>query len=106
MDIQARLYWRIIRHVMDQDPYFKDFKLADYNFIVANKKTLVPLVWRFSMTQAITALTLRDGSIVLRDPEVIGRELFDYLERRPLVPNGIELTKPNDLVKWIENYDR
>lgn len=58
------------------------------------------------MTQAITALTLRDGSIVLRDPEVIGRELFDYLERRPPVPNGIELTKPNDLVKWIENYDR
>lgn len=87
---------------MDQDPYFKDFKLADYNFIVANRKTLQPLVWRFSMTQAITSLTFRDGSIVLRDPEVIGRELFDYLERRPSVPNGIELTKPNDLVKWIE----
>ena len=105
-DIQARLYWRVIRHVMDQDPYFKDFKLTDYNFIVANKKILMPLVWRFSMTQLIIPLTFRDGSLVLRDPEVIGRELFDYLERRPPVPNGIELNKPNDIVKWIENYDR
>lgn len=105
-DLQARLYWRIIRHVMNQGPYFKDFKLADYNFIVANKKTLVPLVWRFSLTQSTVPLTFRDGSIVLRDPEVIGRELFDYLERRPPVPNGIELTKPNDIVKWIESYDR
>ena len=106
MDIQARLYWRIIRHVMDQDPYFKDFKLTDYNFIVANKKTLQPLVWRFSNTQAVSTLRYRDGSIILRDPEEIGRELFDYLDRRPPVPNGIELNKPNDIVKWIENYDR
>lgn len=107
MDIQARLYWRIIRHVMDRDPYFKDFKLADYNFIVANKKTLVPLVWRFSLTTDISeVITFRDGSIVLRDPEVIGKELSDYLQKRPPVPNGIELTKPNDIVKWIENYDR
>lgn len=105
-DIQARLYWRIIRHVMDQDPYFKDFKLANYNFIVANKRTLQPLVWKFSNTQAVSTLKYRESSIVLRDPEEIGRELFDYLERRPPVPNGIELNKPNDIVKWIENYDR
>lgn len=101
-DLQARLYWRIIRKVMDEDPYFKDFKLADYNFIVINKKTLQPLVWKCPFTQAIVSLPLKDGKIVLRDPEEIGRELFDYLDRRPPVPNEIELTKPNDLLKWIE----
>ena len=50
--IQARLYWRIIRYNMDKDPYFKDFKLAPYKFIVANKKTLTPLVWNFKSTEA------------------------------------------------------
>lgn len=103
---QARLYWRVIRHIMDLDPYFKDFKLADYHFIVINRKTLQPLVWEFSQTQATTTLTFMNGNIVLRDPEIIGKELFDYLNNRPPVPNGIELTKPNDIAKWIENYGR
>lgn len=100
--IQARLYWRIIRQAMDQDFYFKDFKLADYNFIVANRKTLQPLVWKFLQTQVKGPILLRDGSIRLRDPETIGEELFNYLQNRPPVPYGIELTKPNDIVKWIE----
>ena len=44
-DIQARLYWAIIRQNMDKDEYFKDFKLLDYRFIVVNRRTLTPLVW-------------------------------------------------------------
>ena len=43
--IQARLYWRIIRNNLNRDPYFKDFTLADYDFLVVNKQTLNPLVW-------------------------------------------------------------
>ena len=67
--IQARLYWRIIRYNMDKDPYFKDFKLAPYKFIVANKKTLTPLVWNFKSTEAKGDLTLgQDNPIILRDP--------------------------------------
>lgn len=31
--IQARLYWRIVRNIMDKDDYFKDFTLEDYRFI-------------------------------------------------------------------------
>lgn len=99
-DIQARLYWRIIRYNMDKDPYFKDFKLADYRFIVANKRTLTPLVWVFDKTTAITEIVTKSG-LVLRPPLVIGEELRSYLDNKPTVPNGIELVKPNRIDDWI-----
>lgn len=98
--IQSRLYWRIIRDNMDKDPYFKDFKLANYRFIVINKKTLVPLVWEFESTQKIGDITTKEG-LVLRDPFVIGEELKEYLTNKPIVPKGIELVKPNKLEDWI-----
>lgn len=91
---------------MFEDSYFKDFRLADYKFIVANKKTLCPLVWNFRDTAKKGDLVYGKKQIVLRDPEEIGTELFDYLKRKPFVPNWIELTKPNDIVEWIERYDR
>ena len=99
-DIQGRLYWRIIRYNMDQDPYFKDFKLADYRFIVANRKTLTPLVWLFEGTQTIGEIVTKDN-VILRDPFTIGEELNGYLINKPSVPNGIELIKPNRLEDWL-----
>lgn len=99
-DIQGRLYWRIIRYNMDQDPYFKDFKLADYRFIVANKKTLTPLVWLFEGTQKIGDIVTKDN-VILRDPFTIGEELNNYLVNKPVVPNGINLVKPNKLEDWL-----
>lgn len=99
-DIQARLYWRIIRESMDKDSYFKNFKLADYRFIVANKKTLTPLVWLFEGTQQVGDIVTKDN-IVLRDPFIIGEELNNYLVNSPAVPNGVNLITPNKLEDWI-----
>lgn len=99
-DVQARLYWRILRYNMNQDSYFKDFELADYRFIVANRKTLIPLVWQFEATQKMGDI-LTKNSIILRDPFIIGNELNGYLINKPKVPNGIELIKPNKLDVWI-----
>lgn len=98
--IQGRLYWRIIKYNMDQDSYFKNFKLADYRFIVANKKTLTPLVWLFEGTQKKGDIITKDN-IILRDPFTIGEELNYYLTHSPIVPNGIELIKPNRLEDYI-----
>lgn len=101
-DIQARLYWRIIRDNMDRDPYFKDFKLAPYKFIVANKRTLTPLVWNFKSTETKGDLVLgKDSQITLRDPFTIGEELFHYLKDKPTIPDGIDNVHPNQLEDWI-----
>lgn len=99
-DIQARLYWRIIRYNMDQDDYFKDFKLADYRFIVANKKTLVPLVWLYESTNKYGDL-ITTNNFVMRDPFTIGEELTNYLNSKPSVPKGINLVEPNKLEDWL-----
>ena len=101
-DIQARLYWAIIRQNMDKDEYFKDFKLLDYDFIVVNRKTLTPLVWTCPFTQAVGTLKFgKNGQIEMRSPFVIGEELSSYLASRPKVPTGINETGSNDLREWL-----
>lgn len=101
-DIQARLYWRIIRACMDADETFKDFKLADYKFIVVNRRTLTPLVWECDFTRAVGTLTFgKNKQIVMRDPEEIGKELYSYLSSRPKVPMGIEVYRVNDIRTWL-----
>ena len=45
--IQAQLYSYILKQVISKDEYFKDFKIAHYSFIVINRYTLAPLVWRY-----------------------------------------------------------
>lgn len=104
-DIQARLYWRIIRYCMDTNEYFSTFRLNDYKFIVVNKKTLTPLVWNFPYTREKGILKVgKNKQIIWRDPETIGEELHTYLEGNLSVPIGINQTYPNDLSYWINNY--
>lgn len=101
-DIQARLYWAIIRQNMDKDEYFKDFELLDYDFIVVNKRTLTPLVWNCPFTRAQGTLKFgKNDQIEMRSPFVIGEELNSYLTSRPKVPIGISETGPNDLRKYL-----
>ena len=101
-DIQARLYWSIIRQNMDKDEYFKDFKLLDYDFIVVNKRTLTPLVWNCPFTQAQGTLRFGNNSqIEMRSPFEIGKELNSYLTSRPKVPMGINETGTNNLRDWL-----
>lgn len=86
--IQSRLYWRIIRANLDNNPYFKGFTLENYRFIVVNKNSLTPLVWEFPYTQYYGTLVDDKGN-EYRDPFEIGKELREYLDCKPPVPNGI-----------------
>lgn len=100
--IQSRLYWRIIRDNMDKDSYFKDFELSDYRFIVANRKTLNPLVWKFNKTKEKGTLYYgKNKQIELRDPFDIAFELNNYLKTNPKVPNGIMENTYNSLDEWL-----
>jgi hypothetical protein len=97
--IQARLYWRIIRAAMDKDDYFKDFTLEDYRFIVINRYSVKPLVWRFPYTTYYGTLTDSKGNLY-RDPFEIGKELSYYLTHNSVLPElrlGIEETIINEI---------
>ena len=101
---QARLYARVIAENIKNDPYFKDFKLSNYRFIVVNKTTLTPLVWEFpyTFTTGDIRLETKNGYIkILKDPEYIGKELSYYLSTRQKVPIGINEVGTNNIVEWI-----
>ena len=101
-DIQARLYWRIIRDNMDRDPQFSEYDLADYKFIVVNRNTLTPLVWEFNKTQAVGKLTFgKNNQIELEDPFALGEELSNYLLLRAAVQTGIKELGSNDITQWL-----
>lgn len=101
-DIQARLYWRIIRYNLDQHPIFKDYKLEDYTFIVVNKNTLVPLTWLFRDTTKEGTLAYgRLAQVRFEDPFAIVRELHRYLTHKPQIPESIYTQVRNDIINWI-----
>lgn len=101
-DIQARLYWRIIRYNLDQHPEFKDYELADYTFIVVNKNTLIPLTWVYSDTKTKGKLTYgKNGFIEFEDPYVLAAQLNRYLKYKPAIPDDIYTNVRNDIVGWI-----
>jgi hypothetical protein len=101
-DIQARLYWRIIRATMDKDPVFKDYKLNDYTFIVINGDNLKPLTWHYSDTQTQGTLYYgKSQQIECKDPFELGKELNFYLTTRPAVPTGIQSRETNSLTQWL-----
>lgn len=87
--IQGRLYWRVLKANLMNDPYFNDFKLENFKFIVINRKSLTPLVWEFPLTKEVGTLVDDKGN-EYRDPFEIGKELQGYLNLRPRVPNGID----------------
>lgn len=104
--MQAILYSRVIKHVCSQDEYFKDFEILPYRFIVVNKESCNPLVWEFNIPPTLgTIVTGKNNCIEMHDPEVIGRELYQYLQEKPKVPHGIDLTGKNDIMYWLENYE-
>lgn len=96
--IQARLYWRIIRQCMDHDEFFKDFKLCDYRFIVINRNNLVPLVWEFNMSATPGLLVFGEHyDIKFVDPEILGEELNEYMTSEYRAPKDINFVEPNSL---------
>ena len=94
--IQSRLYWRLLRANLDNDEYFKDFKLENFKFIVVNRKSLTPLVWEFPLTKEYGTLIDERGN-EYRDPFEIGKELQGYLDCKPPVPNGISIDGVNEI---------
>lgn len=102
-DIQARLYWAIIRQNMDKDPYFKDFELLNYRFIVVNWRTLCPLVWDYTYTTHLNEDLVfgAKNEITFRSPLKIGEELAYYLSSSPTVPKGITTSGNNNIVEWL-----
>lgn len=100
--IQAQLYWFIIRQNLDKDEFYKDYKLANYRFIVINRNSKVPLVWEYPDTRATIDLTYGRGEqYVCRNWRSIITELHHYLTNNCEYPVGI--TELNNIRSWLNS---
>ena len=104
-DIQACLYARLLRETIAKDDFYKDYKVADYTFIVVNRKTLKPLKWTFPFTMSESGwkyTTPWKSEIEYRSPYEIGKELMHYLQYSQEVPVDIDKDGLNNIVKFLE----
>ena len=100
--IQNRLYVRILQNVLSRDEYFKDFEIWPYRDIIVVRKSNTPLVWEIPFTFSKGDLIYgKHSDIVLRDPEDLGKELYEYLNSRTKVPKGIKEDGINDMDSWL-----
>lgn len=100
--MQARLYIRILKEVIKNSDYFKSFKILPFQFIVISKFSMIPLIWQFD--DCFEYGTLEYGEtqkFIFKDPEDVALELKYYIENKPLVPKGISVTEPNNLINYL-----
>lgn len=97
--IQAQLYWYIIRQNMDKHPIYKDYKLDNYTFIVISKYTKVPLLWEYPDTIIESDIEYKDFKC--RNWRNIVKELHYYMNNNVVVPKGITLDEPNNIVEYL-----
>lgn len=100
--IQAQLYWYLINQNISQDPFYKDYKLLNFRFIVINRYNKMPLVWEYNDTQTIVDLYYgKNKQIFCRNWRNILEELDYYLTNKPSYPIGIK--EVNDIIKYLNN---
>jgi len=105
--IQAELYASILRRNLDNDEYFKDFRIVPYRFIVVNFQSCQPEVWEFEDT--FKYQTLEYEQKTMRHAFEIGRELYNNLNgyTEPTIYKGTlnSLYDRLNYVKPIEYVD-
>lgn len=99
-DIQGKLYSYILQENIQNDPYFKDFRIDPYLFIVINRRTVAPVVWRFDKNFSSKDLVDSEGK-VHRDWRKILSDL-DYYRSNPMTRYSKEVMK-NKGVMLIKN---
>ena len=99
---QSNLYAEIMRQNLEKDEYFKDFKIANYRFIVICNRTRQPLVWEWPYTK--TEIDFEINSVKFINWRNIVKQLDYYLKNRPQVPEGIKINEPNNIAEFILNY--
>ena len=104
--IQASLYTELVKQAIIKDTYFKDFKIAYFQFITINNATRIPLVWEYKGSKSIEETTYgKEGQFKCPSWRKLATELWYYLSEKPRVPIGIKLDEPNDIIEWLNKYN-
>lgn len=99
-DIQAKLYTYILQECIKRDPYFSQFKIMYYQFVVINRRTLAPIIWEFHGNFGEVDLKDSNGKIY-RDWRSILTDLH-YYQNNPYLKYSKSVTE-NNYIMQINN---
>lgn len=101
---QARLYYKVLFEVLKKDELFKDFKIKEFKFIVANVDNPQPIVWNCNFFMDCGDLKFgANEQILFKDPVNVGKELKKYLDEKPTKP--FEIKDENDLKDFLNKIE-
>lgn len=99
--LQARLYYRILKANIEKDEYFKDFKILNYRFVFCNKESCNPMLWEFANTTSKGTIYYgRHKQIGFPDPEDLGKELHQFFTKGSKVDTPL-IADRNSLDNWL-----
>ena len=104
-DLQSRLYYKILKNIISNDDYFKEFEIDYFKFMVVNKHNRVPLMFKddYSKVEDNIEFQYKSGSTkILRNPITIANELKNYLTTAASVPEGIDILGMNSIRERLQ----
>jgi hypothetical protein len=104
-DLQSRLYYKILKNIISNDNYFKEFEIDFFKFMVINKYNRVPLMFKddYSKVEGDIEFQFKSGSTkILRNPVTIAKELKNYLTTAAIVPEGIDILGMNSIRERLQ----
>lgn len=107
-DIQARLYWRALYNAIKDDPYFKEFTVLPFQFLVISRYSKTPMIWSYDdcvKTGELCYIRRNNMRIIFEDPFALGALLKKCEERPCLTKPGTSTISVNSLDYWIESGD-
>ena len=103
--LQARLYSYILRQVMDNDDFYKDYKLSDFVFIYISRTNRNPLIWDFDRNLErgdIEAETRNGNKIVLQDFTKPLEEMNEIKETNRVIP--LDISTINNVMDHFKDF--
>lgn len=108
--IQAQLYTALLRDLVKDDPYYKDFTVDPFEFAVVSKADSSVLLWTYDEAPGSGTMTVQDkrgNAVVMRDYMTIAGEVSAHLAKSDGMPRGIDKNRSNDILLAIrEAYCR
>jgi hypothetical protein len=104
-DQQARLYSYILRQVMDQDDFYRNYSLEGFIFIYISRDNKHPLLWTFenNLERGDIVIETKNGrKITLEDFPKPLKEMYDIATEQREIPLNVYETYGNDVIEHLK----
>lgn len=99
-DLQANLYRRVLQNIINNDEFFKDYTIEEFEFYVVNRTNPHPLVWKSNVNIG-DSFPYGNGVYEISDPVVLGEELWRYKNTEQYFDDTIYVDKCNGIFEKL-----